>query len=72
MDEYTNAFTDKMEFARRPVPDELNKIDKYPKGKPWEYTVSVKQERTFEAVFWAAKSVEGMMKRRSAEKVELG
>lgn len=41
VDEYTNAFTEKMEFALCLVPDELTKVDKYEKGLPWDYTVLV-------------------------------
>lgn len=36
IDEYINAFTDKMDFALCIVPYELKKIDKYAKGLPWE------------------------------------
>ena len=67
MDEYTNAFTDKMEFALRIVPDELTKVDRYAKGLPWEYAVPVRQ-----AAIWAAKSVENMIKGRTDSKVEVG
>lgn len=42
IEEYTNAFTDKMEFALRVVPDEPTKLDKYSKGFPWEYSIPVK------------------------------
>lgn len=41
IDEYTNAFTDKMEFTLRIVLDELSKIDSYAKGFPWEYSVPI-------------------------------
>ena len=41
-EEYTNAFTDKMEFALDVVLDELVKIDRYSKGFPREYFVLVK------------------------------
>ena len=42
MEEYTNAFTDKMEFALRIVMDELAKINSYEKGFPWEYSMPIK------------------------------
>lgn len=48
IDEYSNAFTDNMEFDLHVVLDELNKIDRYSKRLPWEYYVVVKQIRTFE------------------------
>ena len=72
VDEYTNAFTDKMEFALRIVPDELTKVDRYAKGLPWEYAVPVRQAPTLEAAIWAAKSVENMIKGRTDSKVEVG
>jgi len=72
IDEYTNNFTEKMEFALRLVPDELTKIDKYAKGLPWEYAVPVRQAPTLEAAIWAAKSVEEMIKGRAANKTEVG
>ena len=72
IDEYTNAFTYKMEFALRIVPDELAKIDRYAKGLPWEYTVPVRQTPTLEAAIWVAKSVEEMIKGRTTNKVEVG
>ena len=72
IDEYTNNFTEKMEFALRLVPDELTKIDKYAKGLPWEYAVPVRQAPTLEAAIRAAKSVEDMIKGRAASKVEVG
>ena len=72
VDEYTNNFTNKMEFSLHIVPDELEKIDMYAKGLPWEYAVPVRQARTLEAVRWAAKSVEDMIKGRAASKVEVG
>lgn len=50
LDEYTNAFTSKIELSPWLVPDELTKIDLYAKGFPWEYTVPVKQAPTFEAI----------------------
>ena len=71
IDEYTNNFTDKIEFALRLVPDELTKIDKYAKGLPWEYVVPVRQAPTLEATIWAAKSVEDMIKGRAASKLEV-
>lgn len=42
VDEYINAFADKMEFALQFVLDELTKIDWCEKGFSWEYIVSVK------------------------------
>ena len=72
VDEYTNAFTDKMEFALRIVPDKLTKVDRYAKGLPWEYAVPVRQAPTLEAAIWAAKSVEDMIKGRAASKMEVG
>ena len=72
VDEYTNNFTDKMEFALRIVPDELTKVDRYAKGLPWEYEVPVHQAHTLEAAIWAAKSVENMIKGRTTDKVEVG
>ncbi|XP_023738976.2 uncharacterized protein LOC111886975 [Lactuca sativa] len=72
IDEYTNNFTDKIEFALRLVPDELTKTDKYAKGLPWEYAVIVRQTPTLEAAIWAAKSVEDMTKSRAANNVEVG
>ena len=71
VDEYTNAFTDKMEFALRLVPDELPKIDQHVKGFPWEYIVSVNQAPTFETAVWAAKTVEGMIKKRATDSTEV-
>lgn len=50
VDEYTDVFTDKMEFSLRVVPDELSNIDRYSMGLPWEYFASVKSAHTFEAV----------------------
>lgn len=72
INEYTNAFIDEMKFAMWLVLYELTKIDMYAKGIPWEYTVPFKQARTFEAVIQAIKSVDGMMKRRTTEKDEVG
>lgn len=69
-DEYTNAFTDKMKFAQRLVSDKLTKIDRYAKGISWEYIVPVNQTRTFEAIGWAIKSIEEMMKKRTTDKAE--
>ena len=71
VDEYTNAFTDKMEFALQLVTDKLTMIERYAKGLPWEYTVSVKQEPTFTATVWAAISVEGMIKKRTIKRAEV-
>lgn len=48
--EYTNAFIDKMELALCMVLNELNKIYRYAKRLPWEYTVPVKHEPNFQAV----------------------
>lgn len=50
VEEYTNALTDKTEFALCMAPNELDKINRYSKGFPWEYSVSVKQAPTFEVV----------------------
>ena len=72
IDEYTNNFTDKMEFPLRIVPDELKKINRYTKGLPWEYAVPVCQALTLEADIWVAKYVEDMIKVRAASKVEVG
>ena len=74
IDEYANAFTDtdKMAFSLCIVPDELTKIDKYTKGLPWEYTMPLRQAPTLEATIWAAKSVEEVIKGRTANKVEVG
>ena len=72
IDEYTNTFTDKMEFSLRVIPDKLTKVDRYSKGFPWEYTIPVKQAPTFEATIWAAKFVEGMLKKRTTTRVEVG
>lgn len=60
-DEYTNAFTDKMKFSMWVVTDELTKINKYAKGFPWDYTMLVKQEPTFQAAVYATKSMEEMI-----------
>lgn len=49
-DEFTNAFSDKMDFAQHIVPDELEKIDRYAKGYPWEYSMLVKHAHTLEAI----------------------
>ncbi|XP_023749724.1 uncharacterized protein LOC111898008 [Lactuca sativa] len=72
IDEYTNAFTNKMEFSLHIVPNELTKIDKYTKGLPWEYVVPIFQATTFEVAIRVAKSVEEMIKSRAANKVEVG
>ncbi|KAL7590803.1 hypothetical protein Lser_V15G34485 [Lactuca serriola] len=72
VDEYTNTFIEKMEFSLHVVPDELFKIDRYSKGLPWEYFVLIKQAYTFESVMWAARLVEDMIKRRVADKNEVG
>ncbi|KAL7598686.1 hypothetical protein Lser_V15G21526 [Lactuca serriola] len=72
IDEYTNAFTDKMEFALRIVLDEMAKIDRYAKGLPWEYAMPVHQTPTLEAAIWVSKSVEEMIKGITANKVEVG
>ena len=64
VDEYTKAFTDKMEFAPGLVPDELTNIDRYAKGLRRKYTVLVKHAPTFEATIWDPKYVEGMMKKK--------
>lgn len=72
LDEYTNAFTDKMEFSQHIVPNELMKIDRYAKGLPWEYYVPVCQALTLEVVIWVAKLVEDMMKGRTVSKAEFG
>ncbi|XP_052621088.1 uncharacterized protein LOC128126933 [Lactuca sativa] len=72
IDEYMNAFTDKMEFSLRIVPEELTKINKYTKGIPWEYTMPVRQALTLEAAIWDAKYVEEMIKVRTTNKVEVG
>lgn len=57
VDEYTNAFIDKMKFALRLVHDELTKIDRYSKGLPWDYVVLVKLTPTFEATICASRFV---------------
>lgn len=36
IDEYTNALIEKMNFSLRIVPDELERIDRYDNGLPWE------------------------------------
>ena len=72
IDEYTNTFTDKMEFSLRIVPDELAKIDRYAKGLPWEYIVPVHQAPTLEAAIWVAKFFQEMIKGRTANKVKVG
>lgn len=48
VDEYTNALTNKMEFALQKVPDELAEFNRYSKVLPWEYSVLIKQALTFE------------------------
>lgn len=68
---YTNVFTDKMEFSMCIVPDELATIDRYAKGLPSEYNVLVKQSLTFEAVVWAVRAVESMIKLRASDKTEV-
>ncbi|KAL7617289.1 hypothetical protein Lser_V15G00773 [Lactuca serriola] len=72
IDEYTSAFTDKMEFPLRIVPDELTKINKYTKGLPWAYVVPIRQSPTFKTAIWDAKSMEEMIKNRAANKFEVG
>lgn len=72
VEECTNAFTDNIEFALRLISNELTKINRYAKGLPWEYTVQVKHALTFEAAVWAARSVESMIKQRTANKSEVG
>lgn len=72
VEEYTNAFTDKREFALHLMSDELTKINWYSKGPPWEYIVPVKQAPTFEATIWASRSVESMIKAIDADKIEVG
>lgn len=72
IDEYTNVFTNKMEFALHIVLDELTKIDSYAKGLPWEYIVLVKQTPNIDAVVQAVRLVEGMIKKRTADKTEVG
>ena len=72
IDEYTNSFTNNMEFALRIVPDELTKIDKYTKGLPQEYVMPVYQAATLKAAIQAAMSVEEMIKSIATKKVELG
>lgn len=72
MEEYTHASTDNMEFTLFIVPNELAKTDMYAKGQPWEYTMPVKQEPTFEAAVWAAKSMEDIIKQRTIDKTEVG
>lgn len=42
VNEYTNAFSSKMRFTLRVVSDELEKIDRYANGLPWECSMSVK------------------------------
>lgn len=49
IDEYTNAFIDKIEFALCIIPDKLATIDMYEKGLPWEYSVLVHKAPTLEA-----------------------
>ena len=71
VDEYTNSFTNKMEFSLRLIPDELTNIDWYAKGIPWEYIVLVKHAPTFEVVVRAAKSIEGMMKMRATDRTKV-
>lgn len=61
-----------MEFSQCVVIDELTKIDRYAKGLPWEYSMSVKQVRTSKADVWTARSVEGMIKRRTSDKDKVG
>lgn len=46
IDEYTNAFTEKIEFTFCIVPNELSKIYRYDKVFPWEYSVLVHQPTT--------------------------
>lgn len=72
IDAYNNAFTDKMEFDLCVVPDELAKIERYSKGLPWEYSVSIKQALNFEAAIWATRSMESMIKKRTANRSEVG
>lgn len=72
IDEYTNAFTNKMEFTLHLVANELTKINMYSQGLPWDQIVPDKQEPTFEASIWVVKSVEGMMQKREAYKAEVG
>lgn len=60
-----------MEFSLHIVLDKLKKIDRYGKGLPWEYLVPVKQEHTFEASVWTARSIESTIKGRVAEKTEV-
>lgn len=71
VEEYTDAFTDNMEFALCIVPEKLNKIDRYNKGLPQEYIVPVKQSPTFEAGVWAEKVVENMVKVRTADNTKV-
>lgn len=47
VDEYTSAFTDKMELALCVVPNELFKIDRYFVGLTCEYSVLVNLAHTF-------------------------
>lgn len=72
MEEYTNAFTDKMEFALHIVLDKLAKIDRYVKGLPWKYIVQIKQTPTFEATIWSVKYVEDKIKQRTVDKNKVG
>lgn len=71
VDEYTNDFTDEMEFTLHVVPDELSKIDRYSKGLPQEYYVPVKQAHTFETGISATSLVEDMINRTSATRQKL-
>lgn len=71
VDEYTNAFTYKMEFSFHLLPDELTKFDKFEKGLPWVYSVAICQAPTLEVSIWVAKSVEDMIKGRNVDKDEV-
>lgn len=41
-------------------------------GFPWEYVVPVKQAHTFEVAIWTSRFVEDMIKKRTAENIEVG
>ena len=72
IDDYSDAFLNKMEFALRILPDELSKIAAYAKGLPSDYDVAVNSATTLDSAIWAARTVENMLKKKSSERSEVG
>lgn len=71
IDEYTNAFIEKMEFILCLLHDKLIKFDKQPKRLPQDYVVLLPHTPTHEATIWTARSIKDMIKERATDKAKV-